>query len=159
MWLSDFAAPSTSSSPAFKPGLPPHQVRGDEQQQECYGLSQPFFTQRKENIPTMASYKEPSFQERAALAQQARERALKKLAAKPAPDPAELAKLAAARLAREQAQAEKSAARKAELAAAKAEKQAKAQAAAEAASTPVLTEAERKAARDERYAARKMRKK
>ncbi len=107
----------------------------------------------------MASYKEPSFQERAALSKQARERALQKLAAKPAPDPAELARLAAARLEREQAQAEKSAARKTALAEAKLQKQAQAQAAAEKSAVPTMTEAERKAARDERYAARKKRKK
>lgn len=99
----------------------------------------------------MAVYKEPSQQERAALAQQAREKALKKLASKPALDPAVVAERIAAQAAREAAAIEKSAARRAAIAAAKAEKIA----AAQAAKPVVLTEAEKKAARDERYAARK----
>ena len=103
---------------------------------------------------TMAAYKEPTFQERAALAQQARDKALAKLAAKPALDPAVVAERTAARLAREAAAAEKSAAKKAAITQAKADKLAAAQAAVV---TPP-TEAELKAARDERYAARKKRK-
>ena len=102
----------------------------------------------------MASYKDPSFQERTALAQAARAKALALLAAKPAPDPALAAERQAARLAREAASAEKSAARKAALAQAKADKAEAAKAAVKA----VPTEAELKAARDERYAARKKRK-
>jgi hypothetical protein len=104
----------------------------------------------------MAAYKEPSFQERTALAQQAREKALAKLAAKPALDPAIVAERKAASLAREAAEAEKRAARKAAIAQAKADK-------IEAAKVPPPlagpTEEELKAARDERYAARKKRKK
>ncbi|HQV03041.1 MULTISPECIES: DUF6481 family protein [unclassified Novosphingobium] len=103
----------------------------------------------------MASYKEPSFQERTALAQQARAKALAKLAAKPAPDPAEVAKRQAAAAAREQAAAEKRAAAKAAQAQAKADKLAAAAAPPEPTGP---TEAELKAARDERYAARKKRK-
>ena len=102
----------------------------------------------------MASYKDPSFQERTALARQARARALQQLAAKPAPDAALIAQRQAARLAREKAQAEKSAARKAAIAQAKAEK-------LEAAKGGVKaepSEEELKTARDERYAARKKRK-
>ncbi|MEQ1495414.1 MAG: DUF6481 family protein [Novosphingobium sp.] len=102
----------------------------------------------------MASYKDPTFQERTALAQQARDKALKTLAAKPAVDPAVIAQRKAAAEAREAAAAEKSAARKAAIAQAKADKLAAAQ-------VPVKarpTEAELKAARDERYAARKKRK-
>ena len=109
----------------------------------------------------MASYNDPSFQERTAMARQAREKALKQLAARPAVDEAVLAERTAARLAREAAQAEKSAARKAAIQQAKADKQAAAAAAAAAAEIPVPagpTEAERKAARDARYAARKQRK-
>jgi hypothetical protein len=102
----------------------------------------------------MAAYKEPSFQERTALAQQAREKALAKLAAKPALDPAEVARRQAASLAREAAAAEKRAARKAAIAQAKADKIE----AAKVAAPVVPTEAELKAARDERYAARKKRK-
>ncbi len=102
----------------------------------------------------MAAYKEPTFQERTALARQARERALAKLAAKPAPDAELVAQRQAARLAREAAAAEKSAARKAAIAQAKVDKAATAQALA----TKVPSEAELKAERDERYAARKKRK-
>jgi Family of unknown function (DUF6481) len=103
----------------------------------------------------MASYKDPSFQERTALAKQAREKALKALAAKPPIDEAVVAQRRAARLAREAAEAEKSAARKAAILQAKADKKAAALANVKA----VPTEAELKAARDERYAARKQRKK
>jgi hypothetical protein len=106
----------------------------------------------------MASYKDPSFQERTALAAKAREKALKALAERPALDPAIVAEREAARLAREAAAAEKSAARRAAIAQAKADKQAAAEAAAAASRKPVPTEAELKAARDARYAARKQRK-
>ncbi len=101
----------------------------------------------------MASYKAPTFEERTALAQAAREKALAKLAAKPKVDPAVLAERIAAAAAREKAQAEKSAAKKAAIAQAKADK-------LEAAKVvlPVgKSEAELKAARDARYAARKKR--
>jgi hypothetical protein len=111
----------------------------------------------------MRSYKEPTFQERSALAQQAREKALKKLAARPQMDEAEVARRKAAQDARDAAAAEKRALRKAEIEQAKAEQQAAAdaatQAAAEIAARPVLTEAELKAGRDAKYAARKARKK
>ena len=106
----------------------------------------------------MASYKDPSFQERAGLAQKAREKALKLLAAKPPVDEAVIAQRQTARLAREAAEAEKSAARKAAIQQAKEEKAAAAAAAAAAAVKVVPTEAELKAARDARYAARKRRK-
>ena len=102
----------------------------------------------------MASYKDPSFEERTALARQAREKALAKLAAKPALDPAVVAERKAAQAAREQAAAEKSAAKKAAILQAKADKLA----AAEAAAAPVMSEEELKAARDAKYAARKKRK-
>jgi hypothetical protein len=65
-----------------------------------------------------------------------------------------IAQRTAASLAREQAAAEKSAARKAAIAQAKADKLE----AAKVAAPVVPTEAELKAARDERYAARKKRK-
>lgn len=102
----------------------------------------------------MASYKAPTFEERTALARQAREQALAKLAAKAPLDPAVVAERKAAQAAREKAQAERSAAKKAAIQQAKDDKQA----AAEAAVAPVVTEAEQKAARDARYAARKKRK-
>ena len=106
----------------------------------------------------MATYKDPSFAERTALARQAREKALAKLAAKPPLDPAVVAERKAAQAAREQAQAEKSAAKKAAIEQAKTEKAAAAEAAAAAAVAPVASEEELKAARDAKYAARKKRK-
>lgn len=108
----------------------------------------------------MAAYKEPSFQERTALAQQARERALAKLAARAPLDPAIVAERKAAAHAREAAEAEKRAARKAAIEQAKVDKLEATQAQAEAqVAAAGLSEAELKAARDERYAARKKRKK
>ncbi|MEP7222302.1 MAG: DUF6481 family protein [Novosphingobium sp.] len=107
----------------------------------------------------MAGYKEPSFQDRVTAAAQAREKALAKLKAKPPVDPAELARLNEARLAKEAAAAEKRAAIKAERETAKAEADALAEAERLAAlaliKSPDEIEAERKAARDARYAARK----
>lgn len=102
----------------------------------------------------MASYKDPSFSERTALAQQAREKALAKLAAKPPVDAALVAERIAAAAARDAAQAEKSAAKKAAIAQAKADKLA----AANVPAKPVPTAEELKAARDAKYAARKKRK-
>lgn len=107
----------------------------------------------------MRGFKEPTLQDRAAAAQKAREAALKRLAKQPPVDEAVLAERKAARIAKEAAAAEKSAARKAAIEQAKAEKLAAAQAAIEAAKVPELTEAEKKAARDAKYAARKNRKK
>lgn len=114
----------------------------------------PSFQLQKKPGPTMASYKEPSLQERAALAREARDKALKALAARAPVDPAVVAQRQAAAAAREAAAAEKSAARKAAIAQAKADKKA----AASVPAKPSLSEAELKAARDERYAARKKRK-
>lgn len=107
----------------------------------------------------MKSYKEPSYQDRAGRAAEAKRKALDQLRAKPAADPTVAADRQAARLRRESAQAEKREARKAadELArAAKAEKSSAA-AQAEATRAAAPTEAERKARRDARYAARKSR--
>lgn len=107
----------------------------------------------------MASYKNPSFQERTALAQAAKLKALEGLRAKPPVDPAVLAERAAAAAAKEAAAREARAARIAERDAAKEAKRIAAQeAAAAAALKPILDEAEQKAARDARYAARKKRK-
>ncbi|WP_324827194.1 DUF6481 family protein [Qipengyuania zhejiangensis] len=103
----------------------------------------------------MAFFKQPTFQERTELAQKAREKALKKLAARPPVDPEVLAERKKVQLAREAAAAEKSKARKEAILQAKADKLA----AAKAAAVPEPTEAELKAARDEKYAARKARKK
>jgi hypothetical protein len=107
----------------------------------------------------MPSFKNPSFQERMSLAQQARQKALNQLRAKPPVDEAVLAERAAKLAARELAQAEARAAKLAAREQAKADKQARALEAAQAADAAVgATEAERKAARDARYAARKKRK-
>lgn len=110
----------------------------------------------------MAGYKDPGFQERQALAQKARQAALDKLKAKPAPDPEQIAQRLAAQAAKEAAQAAKRAEKLAEREKAKAEAAERiAAAAAEAAQAElqeVETEAEKKLKRDARYAARKKRK-
>jgi len=103
------------------------------------------------------AFKNPTFQDRASQAADARAKALEQLRAKPPVDDATLAARKEAADKRAAALAEKSAAKKAALAAkAEAAAQAKAEAAAKA-NKPVLTEAEKKAARDARYAARKAR--
>lgn len=122
----------------------------------------------------MAAFKNPTFEDRAASARQAKERALEKLRAKPTVDPEATAARAAAAQAKDAAAAQR---REAHRAAIEAEKVAKAEArelarlqaeeAAERAAAlrrpapaPVLPTAEEmKAARDARYAARKARKK
>ena len=103
----------------------------------------------------MPSFKQPTFQERTAIAAKAKAAALEKLRAKPPVDEAALAERRAAALAREAAQQkareEKRVAReleKAEQAARKAE---------EATANAGLSEAEQKAIRDAKYAARKNR--
>lgn len=107
----------------------------------------------------MPPFKQPTFEERKALSAKAKQAALDKLRSRVPPDEATLAQRQAARLAREAAEArareEKRAARELERTARKAR-------ALEAApqkdgTAPALTEAERKAARDARYAARKNR--
>jgi hypothetical protein len=110
--------------------------------------------QTREDTPKMASYKDPTFQERTALAKQAREKALELLKAKPPVDEKLMEQRKAAREAKEAAAAEKSAARKAAIAEAKAAKIA----AALVPEKPKPSEAELKAARDARYAARKSKK-
>lgn len=109
----------------------------------------------------MQGYKEPGFQERVAAANRAKDKALEKLRNKPPVDEAELArkiarrqeKEAAAAKKREEARQAREASRLARL------ERAREAAEAQAAAKPrVLTEAERKAARDARYAARKKRK-
>ena len=104
----------------------------------------------------MPSFKQPTFQERAALAAKAKQAALEKMRAKPPLDEAVVAEKRAARIAREEAQAK---AREEKLAARALEKEAKKEAAAQgaAAQKAAPTEEEKKAARDARYAARKNR--
>jgi hypothetical protein len=107
----------------------------------------------------MAGYREPGFQDRTAAAAKARSAALERLKAKAPIDPAEQARKIAEAQARELAKvAKRDAAKAAKIAEAEAAVAA-AQAAAELIAANVeLTEAERKAARDARYAARKQRK-
>jgi hypothetical protein len=113
---------------------------------------------------SVAAYKDPSFQDRAAAAASAKQMALDKFKAKPPVDPALLEEKRLAREAREHAIAEERAQKAAALAAAKAETAARI--AAEKAAADALaaekanrakpaTAAEMKAARDARYAARK----
>jgi hypothetical protein len=108
----------------------------------------------------MPSFKQPTFQERTALAAKARQAALEKMRAKPPVDEETLAQRLAARLAREENDAkvreEKRLAREAEKTARK-ERALEKAAQSEKKKAPELTEAERKAARDARYAARKSR--
>lgn len=104
----------------------------------------------------MKSYKDPSFQDRVGRAAQAKQKALEQLRTKPPVDEKVVAERAAARERREAAEAAKRTAKKAEQQAAEEAKAA--EAAKIAAAPPPLTEAERKQARDARYAARKSRK-
>ncbi len=106
----------------------------------------------------MPSFKQPTFQERTALAAKAKQAALEKLRAKPPVDEAMLAERRAAALAREAAA---KIAREGKLAARELEKARKeAEKAERIAATPVpqvLSEEEQKAIRDAKYAARKNR--
>jgi hypothetical protein len=105
----------------------------------------------------MKGYKEPGFQDRAATSARAKSNALKKLKDAPKPDEAELA----ARIARQQERDAKAAAKRAEKQQARLleqERLAEAKREREKPAVPALSEAEAKAARDARYAARKMRK-
>jgi len=101
----------------------------------------------------MTAYKEPSFQDRIAVATRARESALARLKTKPAADPAQLVAKAKKAHEREVALAARLAAIAEARQQAKAEKLAKQL----AQNVPEPTEAERKAIRDARYAARKAR--
>ncbi len=115
----------------------------------------------------MASFKDPSFQDRVTLATKTKQKALDQLKAKPRIDEAVLAERRQAYEAREQLLADERAAKVAERAADKAARlEAKAAALAEAEAAAALKAArlkppsaeEMKAARDARYAARKARK-
>jgi hypothetical protein len=96
-----------------------------------------------------------SFQDRAAQAAEARQKALEQLRAKPPVDQKTAAERLAASQARDAARAEKAAAKKAERE--DAASATAAASAAKAAKPAPPTEAERKAARDAKYAARKKR--
>ena len=115
----------------------------------------------------MASFKDPSFQDRVASASRAKQKALDQLKAKPPVDAALMATLRQEREKREEALAEERATKAQERAAAKAEKAsikaaelaaAKATAVLQAARLKPASPEEMKAARDARYAARKARK-
>lgn len=108
----------------------------------------------------MVSYKSPDFRERAALSSEAKLKALERLRAKPPIDNTVVVERRAARLGREEMAAEK---RRAKRAAEKESKRATRAATVRDAdrdeiAPPALTDADRKAARDARYAARKGRK-
>ena len=106
----------------------------------------------------MAGYKDLDFNERRAASQNAREKALAQLKARPPVDEAEQAKRRAQREARDAAEREKRAAeKKARLEAQESGRLARAEEGAQATSAQAAepTEEERKAARDAKYAARK----
>jgi Family of unknown function (DUF6481) len=109
----------------------------------------------------MKGYKAPSFQDRAAASSRAKAIALAKMNAAPQPDAAELAERTARRIEREAIAAAKAAkVREARLEKQRLAEEAKAEAKRESEkpAPPKRTEAEQKAARDARYAARKSRK-
>lgn len=115
----------------------------------------------------MASFRDPSFQDRIALAAKARQKALTQLEAKAPPDETVMAGRRQVREEREQVLAEERAANVASNAAAKAQKAAikaaklaeeEAAAALKAARLKPADAAQMKAARDARYAARKAQK-
>ncbi len=105
----------------------------------------------------MKSYKEPTYQERVGRAAKAKEAALEQLRSRPAVNEQDQAERLAARLARDAAANERRVAKKAAELAAKAARASHRE--EEAAPDPVAqpTEADLKAARDARYAARKQR--
>lgn len=107
----------------------------------------------------MPAFKQPTFQERAALAAKAKETALEKLKAKPVLDEAELATRREAAEAKAAAQAKASEEKRAAFEAEKIARKERAAAAAAAAPAPPkkLTPEEQKAIRDAKYAARKNR--
>ena len=115
----------------------------------------------------MAAFKDPSFQDRAAAAARAKQKALDRLKARPAVDEAVMAERRKAHEERERVLAEERAAKAAAKAEAKAQRDAEKKAALEEAEAAAAIKAERlkpasaadmKLARDARYAARKARK-
>lgn len=108
----------------------------------------------------MKGFKEPSFQDRAAASARAKTSALGKLAAVPKRDDAEQAARAARQQERKlRLEAKRAVAREAKEDAERLEQERRNQAVQESVRVVIAapTEAERKAARDERYAARKRR--
>jgi hypothetical protein len=115
-----------------------------------------FFHNINRDYHFMPSFKD-NFQDRLQRANEAKAAALAKLQAKAPLDPEVVAQRKAAQDAREAREAEARAAKKAAIEQAKAEKAARA-AEIEASKPAPKTEAEKKAERDARYAARKARK-
>jgi hypothetical protein len=107
----------------------------------------------------MKSYKDPSHQERAGRAAAAKQAALDQLKARPPVDEVKAAEQRAARLARAEADAQAREARRAAREAGKAAAAKTAEPEPKTAEPEPVDEAGLKAARDERYAARKNRKK
>jgi hypothetical protein len=103
----------------------------------------------------VSAYRDPTFQDRVGRAAEAKQKALDQLRSRPARDEGVVAARIAAGLKREAAASDKRAARSAAEQALEAENAAAA--AQQAAIKPPPTEAERKAARDAKYAARKSR--
>lgn len=97
------------------------------------------------------SFKNPTYQDRAGQAADARQKALEQLRQKPPRDEKVIAERMAAAQRRDQAKLDKAVAKKA------ADAEAVIAKAAEAAANAPASEAEKKAARDARYAARKKR--
>jgi hypothetical protein len=132
------------------------------------GSRLPFYSkQESDKARSMSGFREPSYADRQKAAQQARQDILNKFRSQPGPDDpavkqrqaereAAVADRAKARLAREAAKAEQK--HREEQAAAEAAAQLLREK-AEAAEKEAALEAERKAARDARYAARKKKKK
>ena len=118
--------------------------------------------QQTRDFPNIASFQAPDHQERANLAKQAKLKALEGLKNKPAVDPAIIAQRKIAETAREASQEAKRQAKRAEQAQKEADKIARKlaeiEAAAEAEKARMQKEVMDKLARDERYAARKVRK-
>ncbi|MFL6732951.1 MAG: DUF6481 family protein [Sphingomicrobium sp.] len=107
-------------------------------------------------INRVSSFKTPSFQDRIGSAAQAKKKALEQLRSRPPIDQKVAAERQARKLERETRDRERAAAKKAEQQALNDRKSA--EAAAKATAAAPRTEAELKAARDARYAARKARK-
>ena len=106
----------------------------------------------------MKSYKNPNFQDRVGQAAEAKQKALDQLKSKPPADEAAIAERRAARAAKDVAEAQRREAKKAAEAQAKAAKAEQREAAKKSSAVSLPTEADLKAARDARYAARKSRK-
>ena len=157
--------PTSVPSGAGTAGYPVSGVNGADAGMQASPSPAVIFSGKVFGQKFMARFNEPGFNDRRTAAEQARAKALEKLKAKPAPDPAVLAERAAKAAEKEAALAAKREAAKAAREAQRAEREAKKREAAEAAAAeearktkPVLSDEEKKAIRDAKYAARKARK-